>query len=48
MKNVTIEIGGPGHEITRSKFSCEELGKIKKYCEENDTDMESVLTNDLE
>ena len=47
-KTITIEVGGSGHEITRSKFTCEELGKIKKYCEENDTDMESVLTNDLE
>ena len=47
-KKIEIIVGGSGHEITRSKFSCEELGKIKKYCEENDTDMDSVLTNDLD
>ena len=48
MKKIEIIVGGSGHEITRSKFTCEELKKIKKYCEENDTDMDSVLTNDLE
>ena len=48
MKKIEIIVGGSGHEITRSKFTCEELDKIKKYCEENDTDMDSVLTNDLE
>ena len=25
MKNIEIKIGGMGHEITRSKFTCEEL-----------------------
>ncbi len=48
MKQVEIIVGGNGHEITRSKFTCEELKKIREYCEENDTDMDSVLTNDLE
>ena len=48
MKEVEIRIGGTGHEITRSKFTCEEIKKIREYCQENDEDMESVLTNDLE
>tara|TARA_R100000908_G_C3732564_1_gene131455 strand:+ start:195 stop:761 length:567 start_codon:yes stop_codon:yes gene_type:complete len=48
MKKVEILVGGTGHEITRSNFTCEELNKIREYCEENDDDMESVLTNDLE
>ena len=48
MRNIEIKIAGMGHEITRSKFTCEELDKVKKYCEENDKDMESVLTNELE
>ena len=48
MKKVEIIVGGTGHEITRSKFTCDELKKVREYCEENDTDMESVLTNDLE
>ena len=48
MKKIEITIGGSGHEITRSKFTQEELDKVKKYCEENDEDIESVLTNDLE
>ena len=48
MKKITIIIGGTGHEITRGKFTSEELDKVKKYCKENDTDMDSVLTNDLE
>ena len=48
MKKIEIVEGGSGHEITRSKFTCEELKKVKEYCEENDTDMESVLTHDLE
>ena len=39
---------GTGHEITRSNFTCEELKKVREYCKENDEDMESVLTNDLE
>ena len=47
MKKIEIIIGGSGHEITRSKFTCEEIKKIKEYCEKNDTDMESVLTNEL-
>ena len=47
-KSVEITVGGSGHEITRSKFTCEELNKIKDYCIKNDYDMESVLTNDLE
>ena len=47
-KKVEIIVGGSGHEITRSKFTCEELNKIKDYCIKNDYDMESVLTNDLE
>ena len=48
MKKVTIEVGGSGHEITRSKFTEEELTKVKEYCKENDEDIDSVLTNDLE
>ena len=48
MKEVEIKIGGTGHEITRSKFTCEEIKKVREYCQENDEDMESVLTNDLE
>ena len=48
MKKVEIILGGSGHEITRSNFTCEELKKVREYCEENDDDMESVLTNDLE
>ncbi len=48
MKNIEIKIGGMGHEITRSKFTCEELTKVKEYCDENDEDIESVFTNDLE
>jgi len=48
MKKVEITVGGTGHEITRSKFTSEELDKVKKYCEENDEDIDSVLTNDLE
>jgi hypothetical protein len=48
MKKVEIVVGGTGHEITRSKFTCEEIKKIREYCQENDEDMESVLTNDLE
>lgn len=48
MKKIEIIVGGSGHEITRSKFTCEELNKIKDYCIKNDYDMESVLTNDLE
>ncbi len=48
MKTIEIEIGGTGHEITRSKFTKEELDKVKEYCKENDEDIESVLTNDLE
>ena len=48
MKKVEIRLGGMGHEITRSKFTCEEIKKVREYCEENDEDMESVLTNDLE
>jgi len=47
-KKVEIVLGGSGHEITRSKFTCEELDKVRKYCNENDTDMDSVLTNELE
>ena len=47
MKKVEIRLGGMGHEITRSKFTCEEIKKIREYCQENDEDMESVLTNDL-
>lgn len=48
MKTIEIIVGGTGHEITRSNFTCEELKKVREYCEENDEDMESVLTNDLE
>ena len=48
MKKVEIRLGGTGHEITRSNFTCEEIKKIKEYCKENDEDIESVLTNDLE
>jgi len=48
MKKVEIKLGGSGHEITRSKFTCEEIKKVKEYCEKNDEDIESVLTNDLE
>ena len=48
MKTIEIIVGGTGHEITRSKFTCEELNKIKDYCIKNDYDIESVLTNDLE
>tara|TARA_R100001509_G_scaffold164767_1_gene143556 strand:- start:339 stop:932 length:594 start_codon:yes stop_codon:yes gene_type:complete len=48
MKKVEIKILGTGHEITRSKFTCEEIKKVREYCLENDEDMESVLTNDLE
>ena len=48
MKKIEIILGGTGHEITRSNFTCEELKKVREYCEENDDDMESVLTNDLE
>ena len=47
MTKVEIIVGGIGHEITRSKFTCEELNKIKDYCIKNDYDMESVLTNEL-
>ena len=35
-KKIEIIVGGTGHEITRSNFTCEELNKIKEYCEEND------------
>ena len=35
MKTIEIEIGGTGHEITRSKFTKEELDKVKEYCKEN-------------
>ena len=48
MKKVEIRLGGAGHEITRSNFTCEEIKKIKEYCKENDEDIESVLTSDLE
>tara|TARA_R100001015_G_C4625358_1_gene183888 strand:+ start:562 stop:1128 length:567 start_codon:yes stop_codon:yes gene_type:complete len=48
MKKVEIRVGGMGHEITRSKFTCEEIKKVIEYCEKNDEDIESVLTNDLE
>ena len=48
MKKIEIKLGGMGHEITRSKFTCEELDKIKNYCQENNEDIESVLTNELE
>jgi hypothetical protein len=47
-KKIEILVGGTGHEITRSNFTCEELKKIREYCEKNEEDMESVLTNDLE
>ena len=47
-KKIKLLIGGTGHEITRSKFTTEEIEKIKTYCDENDEDIESVLTNDLE
>ena len=47
-KSVEIIIGGSGHEITRSKFTQEELDKINKYCEENGEDIDGVMTNDLE
>ena len=48
MKKVEIKIGGTGHEITRSKFTCEEIKKVKDYCKEHNKDIESVLTNELE
>ena len=48
MKKVEIILGGSGHEITRSKFTDDELNKVKSYCKENDEDIESVLTNNLE
>lgn len=48
MKKIKILVGGTGHEITRSKFTEEELDKVEKYCEENDVDRDAVLTNDLE
>ena len=48
MKKVEIKVGGTGHEITRSKFSCEEIKKLQEYCKKNDVDMEGVLTHDLE
>jgi hypothetical protein len=48
MKKIEIIIGGSGHEITRSKFTTEELNKVKEYCEKNDEDIESILTNDLD
>ena len=48
MKKIEITIGGTGHEITRSKFTQEELDKVNKYCKENDTDIDSVLTNELD
>ena len=47
-KTVEVIIGGTGHEITRSKFTNEEFDKINVYCKENDTDIESVLTDGLE
>jgi len=47
VKKIEIVVGGTGHEITRSKFTCDELSKVKEYCEENDTNIESVLTHDL-
>ena len=47
-KKIKLLLGGTGHEITRSKFTKEEIEKIKNYCDENDEDIESVLTNDLE
>ena len=40
-------MGGSGHEITRSKFTNDEMEKIKGYCKENDSDIESVLTSEL-
>jgi len=46
-KTITIEVGGSGHEITRSKFTNDEMEKIKDYCKENDSDVESVLTSEL-
>ena len=48
MKKVEIILGGSGPEITRSKFTDDELNKVKSYCNENDEDIESVLTNNLE
>jgi hypothetical protein len=48
VKKVEIILGGSGHEITRSKFTDDELNKVKSYCKENDEDIESVLTNNLE
>ena len=48
MKKIKLTIGGTGHEITRSKFTNKEIEKIKNYCEENNEDIDSVLTNDLE
>jgi hypothetical protein len=48
MKKIKILVGGTGHEITRSKFTEEELDKVEEYCKENDTDRDAVLTNDLE
>ena len=48
MKKIEITIGGTGHEITRSKFSEEEISKIDEYCKKYDVDRDGVLTNDLE
>ncbi len=48
MKKIEIKLVGTGHELTRSKFTCEEIKKVKEHCEKNDEDIESVLTNDLE
>ena len=48
MKKIEITIGGTGHEITRSKFSEEEISKINEYCKKYDVDRDGVLTNDLE
>ena len=48
MKKIEITIGGPGHEITLSKFTSEELKKLDVYCEKNNTDRELALTGDLD
>ena len=43
MKTIEIEIGGTGHEITRSKFTDEELTKVKEYCKENKKNVLSFI-----
>ena len=46
-KKIKLLIGGTGHEITRSKFTSEEIEKIKTYCDENDEDIENEQMVDV-